>query len=68
MPDLKLNFCSEFAIKTFRPTIANAETGSLKSLHTLFDTYLNHIMVKFEPNRMIQNVQIFELLGKNPSF
>ena len=36
-----------------RDTIANADTGSLKSLHTLFDTYLNHMLVKFEPNRMV---------------
>ena len=68
MCDLKTNFCSKFAIKTFRATIANADTGILKSLCTLFDTYLNHILAKFEPNRMVQNVQKFEVLDKKPSF
>ena len=29
-------------------TVANVDVGSLKSLHTLFDKYLNHILVKFE--------------------
>ena len=29
-------------------TIADADIGSLKSLHTLFDKYLNHMLVEFE--------------------
>ena len=29
-------------------TIADTDIGSLKSLHTLFDKYLDHILVKFE--------------------
>ena len=65
MPDLKINFCGKFAIKIFCATVANAETGSLKSLHTLFDTYLDHILVKIEPKCMVQNLQNFELLNKN---
>ena len=40
----------------FRATVANAVTGSLKSLHTLLDTYLDNMLSKFEPNRMTQNV------------
>ena len=32
---------------TFYVTIADADIGSLKSLHTLFDTYLDHMLVKF---------------------
>ena len=28
--------------------IADADIGSLKSLHTLFDKYLDHLLVKFE--------------------
>ena len=32
MPDGKINFCSKFAIKLFRATVANTNIGSLKSL------------------------------------
>ena len=35
---------------TLGPTIADADIGSLKSLHTLFDKYLEHMLVKFEKN------------------
>ena len=45
-------------------TVANAYTGSLKSLHTFFDTYFNHMLEKFELNRMVWNVQNFKLLDK----
>ena len=38
-------------------TVANADTGRLKSLHTIFDTYFKHMLAKFEPNNMVQNVQ-----------
>ena len=42
----------------------NTDIGSLKSLHTLFDKYLDHMLVKFEQNRMVRTVQNFELLDK----
>ena len=45
-------------------TITDAVIRSLKSLHTLFDKYLNHMLVKFEQNRMVRNIQTFELFGK----
>ena len=32
-------------------TIADADIGGLKSLHTLFDKYLDHMLLKFEQNR-----------------
>ena len=38
--------------------------GSLKSPHTLF-AYLDHILVKFEPSRMVQNIQNTEFFDKN---
>ena len=44
--------------------ITNADIGSLKSLRTLFDKYLDHMLVTFEQNRMVQNIQNFELFGK----
>ena len=37
---------------------------SIKSLHTLFGKYLDHMLVKFEQNRMVQTVQNFELFDK----
>ena len=39
--------------------IADVDIGSLKYLHTLFDKYLDHMLVKFEQNRMVQTVQKF---------
>ena len=44
--------------------ITDADIGSLKSLHTLFEKYLDHMLVKFEQNHLIRNIQNFELLGK----
>ena len=34
------------------------------SLHTLFDKYLAHMLVKFEQNRMVRTVQNFVLFDK----
>ena len=33
------------------------------SLHTLFEKYLDHKLVKFEQNRRVENTQNFELFG-----
>ena len=46
-----------FPLKLFLATVANANTECLKSLHTLFDMYLEYLLAKFEPNRIVQNVQ-----------
>ena len=46
-------------------TIADADIGSRKSLHTLFDKYLDHMVGKVEQNRMVRIIQNFELLTKN---
>ena len=45
----------------FYVTIADADIGSLKSLPSLFDTYLYHMLVKFEQNRMVRTTQNFAL-------
>ena len=55
-------------LKLFHATVANSDTGSLKSLHTLFDMHLDYILAKLKPNYVVRNVQNFELLGKDPSF
>ena len=34
-------------LKLFRATIANADNGSLMSLHTLFGTHMYHMMGNF---------------------
>ena len=64
MSDRKINFYSKFTIKLSRATVGNADTGSLKFLQTLFDTHLEHMLAKFEPGLMLQNVHNFEFLTK----
>ena len=54
----------DFPIRYFMLHIADADIGSLKSLHTLFDKYLDHMLVKFEQNRMVQSIQNFELFDQ----
>ena len=44
--------------------INDADIGSLKSLHTLFDKYSDHMLVTFEQNRMLQTIQNFVLFDK----
>ena len=56
-------FVVNFPLKLLGVTVANADTGSLKSLHTIFDIYLDHILAQFQPNRMVKNVN-FELFEK----
>ena len=48
----------------FYITIADADSGSLKSPHALFDKYLDHMLMKFEQNRIVQAIQNFELFDK----
>ena len=50
------SFNGKFTVfdQVFFITIADADIGSLKSLHTLFGKYLEHMLVKFEQNRMVR--------------
>ena len=48
----KIDFSIEYFI---------ADIGGLKSLQTLFDKYLDHMLVKFEQDRMVRNIQNTEL-------
>ena len=65
MPDRKINFSSKLSIKTFfRTSVANTGTGSSKSLQTLLDTYLDHMLANFERNRKVLNVQNFEVFDQ----
>ena len=55
-------------LKRFRATVANADTESLKSLHTLFDTYLDHILAKFNQILLSEMYKILSFLAKNRVF
>ena len=68
MSGRKINFCRKYAIKILRTTVANADTERLKSLHILFDTYLDHMLTKIEPDRIVQNGQKFENFDKQSTF
>ena len=41
-------------------TVANADIRSLKSLDTLFELYLDHMLAKFEQNRVAEIARNFE--------
>ena len=45
-------FTTRICDRAFYVTITDADNGRQKSLHTLFDKYLNHMLVTFEQNRM----------------
>ena len=55
-------------LKLFPATVASADIGSLKFLHTFLKKCLYHMLVKFEQNRMVQTTQNFELFDKKPRF
>ena len=67
-PSGKSIFAVNLLLKLFPATVANADIGSQKSLHTLFDTYLNHRLVKFEQNCMVQTTRNLELFWQKPGF
>ena len=68
MPDRKIFFAVNLPLKTPRDAVANADTGSLKSLHTLFD--MGHMQANFEPNRivLIEMYLIWRFLTKHRVF
>ena len=51
-------------LKLSPATVANADIESLKSLHTLSDKYLDHMLVKFEQNCMVQTTRNLNFLTK----
>ena len=60
----KINAKIDFFRSGIYVNISDADIGSLKSLHTLFDKYLDHMLVKFEQNRRVQTQQNVELFDK----
>ena len=49
-----------FSDRAFHVTITDADIGSFKSLKTLFDKYLDHMLV-FEENRIVILSKIFDI-------
>ena len=45
-----------FSDREFHVTIADDDIESPKSIHTLLDKYLDHLLVKFEQHRMVQTI------------
>ena len=43
--------------QAFYVTTADADIGNLKSLHILFDKHLDHMLAKFEQNRIVRTIQ-----------
>ena len=56
------------SFKLFPATVANADIGSLMSLHILFDKCLDRMPVKFEENCMVQTTRNFERLDEKTFF
>ena len=61
-PIEKAIFAVNLPLKLFRVTVAKTDTGSVKTLHTLFDTYLDCMLTEFEANHIVRNVQNVEIL------
>ena len=61
------SFIGKFTAKIdFSFYVTIADVWILKSLYTLLDTYLDHMLVKFEENCMvrIRTIQNFKLFGQ----
>ena len=62
--DFKFTVKNWFSDQVFNIVIADADIGSLKSLHILFDKYFYHMLLKFEQNREVRTIPNFELFEK----
>ena len=60
-PSEKTIFAVNLLLKLFPATVANADIESLKTLHTLFDKYLNPMVVQFGQNYMVQTTRNLDL-------
>ena len=54
----------DFPIAFFYIIIADASIRSLKSLHTSFEKYLDHMLVILNKNRMVRTMQNLELFDQ----
>ena len=67
-PITKSIFAVNLPLKFSTATTANADIGSVKSLHTLFGNYLHHMLVEFEQNCLVQTIRNLNFLTKNSVF
>ena len=67
-PIRKWIFAINLELKLFQPTTANVNIESVKSLPTLFYTCLDHMLVKFEQNRMVRRIQNSEFFWQKLRF
>ena len=61
-------FAVNLTLKLLRVTVAGADIGSLKSLHTFLKKYLYHMLVKFEQNRQYNRMRFIHPIESNTSF
>ena len=61
-------FCNKFGDKTLSCQRCKCSIGSVKSLPTLSDTCLDHMLVKFEQNRTVRNIKKYELFNGKRGF
>ena len=54
-------FTQKKSCRVFNVTIVDTDIVRLKSLHSIFDKYLEHILVKFEQNLMVQTISDLNL-------
>ena len=47
----KTIYAVNLPFKLLRATVENADTGNLQSLHTLFDTYSNHMLANLNQQK-----------------
>ena len=63
MREYPLQYASTDKNKKSHYTIADADIGSLKSLHTLFDKHLDQMLVEFEQNFMVRTSNYTNILA-----
>ena len=63
MAHWKMSFAVNLELKLFRSTVANANIELLKSIPTLYDTCLDHMLVKFEQIKIYKIVSFLREKG-----
>ena len=63
---LKIYFKNWFSDRVSYVIIADTDIESLQSFHTLFDKYWDHMLVKFEQNRIFWIILNFDTFNKKP--
>ena len=64
----KINYTANLPLQFFSATVEHVDAANLHFLPTLSDTYLAHMLVKFETDCVVEIVQNFGLFDKKPDF